>query len=109
MKESALLINVARGHIVDEVALEQALSSGMIGGYASDVWWDYDDAMPPGYHFSMPSRLGIQRMPNVVASVDSAANTLGVKNRMIALGLESLQAFLIGAHIPRIVDPVNEY
>lgn len=36
----ALIINVARGAIIDEDALFDALSDGRIGGAAIDVWWD---------------------------------------------------------------------
>lgn len=36
----ALIINVARGPIIDEDALHAALVDGSIGGAAIDVWWD---------------------------------------------------------------------
>lgn len=38
MKKDALLINQARGKVVDEEALVQALKEGRIGGYATDVY-----------------------------------------------------------------------
>ena len=38
MKKSALLINIARGPVVDSVALEQALKHGIIAGAGSDVF-----------------------------------------------------------------------
>lgn len=38
MKPSAVLINVSRGHIVDELALYEALQSKQIAGAGIDVW-----------------------------------------------------------------------
>ncbi len=56
MREDAYLLNVARGPIVDETALVDALSSGSIAGAALDVFeteplpetsplWDYEDVI----------------------------------------------------------------
>jgi phosphonate dehydrogenase len=38
LKEGALLINPARGSLVDEVAVAEALADGRLGGYAADVF-----------------------------------------------------------------------
>lgn len=40
LNADALVINVARGALIDEDALFSALAEGRIGGAAIDVWWD---------------------------------------------------------------------
>jgi phosphoglycerate dehydrogenase-like enzyme len=47
MKPGALLLNVARGELIDEVALVAALHSGHLGGFAADVYEGEFDHAPP--------------------------------------------------------------
>lgn len=109
MKESAYLINISRGALVHEGPLARALTEGWIAGFASDLWWEYPEAMPSSYHFSVPSRLGIHRMPNVVTGGDRAANVPEVRDREIEFGAESVGAFARGQVPPRLFDLKRQY
>jgi D-3-phosphoglycerate dehydrogenase len=66
MKEGAFFINVSRGNLVDEAALERALDSGRLGGCALDVGRDPDQMPTP--------RLAAR--PDVIATPHSAGLTL---------------------------------
>ncbi|MCB9176262.1 MAG: hypothetical protein H6648_03815 [Caldilineae bacterium] len=70
-----LLVNVARGPIVDEDALYEALAAGHLAGAALDVWYDEQpaaDAAGRRYPFHRP----FHRLPNVVLSPHRAASPL---------------------------------
>ena len=58
MKSSAFLVNVSRGNLVDETALEEALREGVIAGCAMDVGRAPDQMPSPA----------LARLPNVIAT-----------------------------------------
>ncbi len=62
MKPTGVLINVARGALVDEQALYDALRSRRIAGAALDAWWSYPSVEAPGRR---GSRLPFHTLPNV--------------------------------------------
>jgi len=104
LKSGALLVNVGRGMVVRESAVHEALTRGTLGGFSADVWWDYADSSPAGYHYNVPSRLHVHRLPNVVGSPDMASNVHGMRERMIEFAMENVCEFLAGTTPRRAID-----
>jgi glyoxylate reductase len=90
MRPTAILINTARGPIVDSRALERALAAGSIAGAALDV----TDPEP------LPAEDPLLRAPNllVVPHIGSATRT--ARERMTELAVENLLAGLDGRPMP---------
>lgn len=88
-----ILVNVARGSVVDEDALVAALADGRLGGAGLDVFRDEPDVPP-----------ALWSMDNVVLAPHMASGTHETRAAMSALVLENLEAFL--AH-GKVVTPVS--
>ena len=90
MKPNSVLINVARGAIVNEKAIFNALKTRAIGGAVIDTWYHYpenssDDTPPSNYDFS--------KLENIIMTPHSSAWTDGLilrRNRVIAENLNRL-------------------
>ncbi|MSO93047.1 MAG: phosphoglycerate dehydrogenase [Rhodospirillales bacterium] len=106
MKPSSFLINVARGNLIQEMPLYNALKNWKIAGFASDVWWNYENAIPASYHFPTPSRTDLQRLPNVTCTGNQAASGVwALKDEIIQdYAVESLAALAKGKPMPRRID-----
>jgi phosphoglycerate dehydrogenase-like enzyme len=65
MKRGSVLVNHARGELLDEVAVAEALRSGQLGGAAIDVF----DPEPPG------ENLALLGCPNTLLTPHMAART----------------------------------
>jgi glyoxylate reductase len=94
MKPSAFVINSARGNIIDEEALAQALGAGQIQGAGLDVFEN-----EPKVH---PALIG---MNNVTLLPHIGSATAQTRFKMAALAAENLIAFLQGRRPPNLVNP----
>eukprot|EP01084_Bolivina_argentea_P169964 294559_1 len=102
-KPGAFIVNTARGKLVDENALADAVNSGHIGGYAGDVWFPQP---APRTH---PWRL----MPRHGMTPHYSGTTLDAQARYAAGTKAILEAYLDEKPItPQeyiIIDPTNDY
>ena len=97
MKPSATLVNIARGGIVDEVALADALANGRLAAAGLDVY--------EGEPAVRPELLALR---NVVLTPHIASASLGTRRAMVALAVDNLIAALgEGPQAGRPPTPVN--
>ena len=82
MKPGAVLINVARGSIVDEDALFAALRERTIGGAVLDTWFRYPEGAG---EMLRPSRHPFHELDNVVMTPHCSGWTEGVMARRFAV------------------------
>ncbi|HEX7000156.1 MAG TPA: NAD(P)-dependent oxidoreductase [Trueperaceae bacterium] len=107
MKESAILVNVGRGPVVDEAALYQALSSRRIYGAGIDVWYVYppEDDQRGG---TLPASLPFWELDNVVMTPHSANDMRGWRTRAAEDVMATLEALTRGEE-RNLVDPRQGY
>lgn len=94
MKPSAWVINIARGAIVDEPALLDALKAKRIAGAAIDAWWT--EPLPPDSEW--------WSLPNVIATPHVSHSSPRVRERTLALFLENLRRWRAGEPLLNVVD-----
>jgi glyoxylate/hydroxypyruvate reductase A len=99
MQDGALLINVSRGPVIDEVALVQALRDKRLGGAALDV-----ATVEP---LSRDSPLW--DLPNVLISPHSASTVHAENRRIVDLFLANLRRYLDGEPLINRFDPTRGY
>jgi (S)-sulfolactate dehydrogenase len=88
MKTSAVLINTSRGGVVDEIALSDALRSGVIGGAAIDVFESEPLEPEPAARFRGLKNLILT--PHVAGNTDQSVHR--VAEMITSAVLESLQS-----------------
>ncbi len=95
MKDGVVLCNLARGEIVDEAALKQALKAGKLRGVGLDVYVGEFDRLPD------PELWADDRVlftPHVSAATDVR------KPRQIELFCDNLEAYIAGRPLENVID-----
>lgn len=94
MKSSAFLINCARGGIVDEAALVEALRAGKIAGAATDVL----TVEPP----KQGNVLLDSTIPNLIVTPHNAWGSVDARQRIVDQMVENVAAFKQGQPIRQV-------
>ena len=98
MKKTAFLINTARGPVVDEIALEKALTRGEIGGAGLDVF-----ECEPLIDCNTNDQYELKRMPNVVLTPHTASASIEARQAMSRESAKNILALVKGRKIPHRV------
>lgn len=93
MKPTATLTNIARGGIVDDVALAAALREGRIAAAGLDVFEGEPRVHPD-----------LLKVPNVVLTPHIASATIGTRRAMAMLAVDNLIGYLVHG---KAVTPLN--
>jgi phosphoglycerate dehydrogenase-like enzyme len=94
LRRGAILINVARGDVIDEAALIEALRNGRLRGAGLDVF-----ATEP-----LPPDSPLWHLPNVLITPHVSATTPRFWERQAELILDNLDRYLHGRPLRNIVD-----
>jgi phosphoglycerate dehydrogenase-like enzyme len=94
MGEHAWLINIARGRLIDELALRRALESGWIGGAVLDVFTDEP----------LSTESPLYGTPNLILTPHTSWSSDQVTERSVRLFVENLRRFAAGQPLENVVD-----
>ena len=94
MKPTAILVNTARGALVDQEALAHALNTGQIAAAALDV----TEPEP------LPADHPLLKAPNLIVTPHIGSATRAARERMADLAVDNLLAALDGRPMPHLVS-----
>jgi phosphoglycerate dehydrogenase-like enzyme len=99
IKRGALLVNIARGKLVDDAAVVEALQDGRLGGAALDVFTREPlDAASPYWD-----------LPNVIVTPHTAGAMQDYWTPLVALFSDNLRRFDRGEPLLNVIDKVAGY
>jgi phosphoglycerate dehydrogenase-like enzyme len=103
LPSDAILVNIARGPIVAEGALFEALKAGRIFGAGLDVWWRYPESRD-AWASTPPSTLPFHELDNVVLSPHRGGHVKDTEAQRMRALAELLNAAAHGDALPNRVD-----
>lgn len=95
----AIVVNIARGQVIDEPALTQALVSGHLGGAALDVF-----AAEP-----LPDGSPLWDLPNVLVSPHSASTAAEENEVLTDLFIDNFRRLVAGEPLRNLYQPARGY
>jgi len=94
MKRTAWVVNIARGQIIDEAALVDALREERLGGAALDAFTEEP----------LPSASPLWALPNVIITPHASHSSPHVRRRTLALFVENVRRYKAGEPLLNRVD-----
>ena len=99
MKPGAGLVNVSRGDLIDEEALERTLRSGKIGSAMLDVF--SQEPLPPEHPF--------WSIPNLIITPHTSGISARIMDDVIAFFAENIKRYIAGQELYNVVDIERGY
>ena len=94
IKPGAIVVNIARGQLLDEEALARALAAGRLGGAVLDVF-----TIEP-----LPAQSPFWSLPNVIVTPHNSGFRAGHFDAVVDLFSENLTRFERGVDLLNVVD-----
>jgi phosphoglycerate dehydrogenase-like enzyme len=99
LKPSAIIVNIARGAVIDEPAMIDALAGGRLAGAALDVFTT--EPLPP----DSP----LWDMPNILFCPHSASTVMAENERIVEIFVDNLRRFTEGQPLRNLFDKQRGY
>lgn len=92
MKDGVVIVNTARGAVIDEAALTEALKAGKIGSFGSDVF-EFEPKVSPELY----------NLPNVVSLPHMGTHTVQAIHNLESFVVENIETYLTTGKVKTVV------
>lgn len=106
LKEQAIIVNVARGNVIDEKALYEALKNRTIMAAGIDVWYNYQPESIDGKRF--PYTYPFHDLPNIVLSPHRGGSPLKRPDRYSDV-IDNIRRFIRGEELTNTINLEKGY